>query len=109
MEELSQKVRQTVSPAELDIWAAKVISSTPKERLFTHIPKDGAPEGIQKLLIESATLEVGVDGSSNDVVVIFTRGSGFGHWGFAVGKPNYSCSLGRVRSHWTNGIWFWHE
>jgi len=109
MEKLSQTVRQSVTPGELEVWATKVISNTPRERLFVPLSEDGAPEGVRKLIKDNASLEVGMDGLSNDVVVILTGGSGFGHWGFAVGKPNYSCSLGRVRSHWTNGIWFWHE
>ena len=109
MEHLSQTVRQTVSPNELQIWASQVISNTPRERLFGALPKDGAPKGIQQLVNESSSLELGMDGSSNDIVVIFTRGGGFGHWGFAVGSTTYACKFGRVQSHWTNGIWFWHE
>ena len=109
MQKLSQSVRQSVTPAELEGWATKIISSTPRQQVFVPLVKDGAPDGIRKLINDSDSLEVGVDGLSNDVVVVFTRGSGFGHWGFAVGTPKYACSLGRVQSHWTNGIWFWHE
>ena len=109
MEEFSKNVRQTINPAELESWATKVISNTPREQFFVELTTNGVPEGIRRLMTNFETLEVGTDGLSNDKVVVFTRGSGFGHWGFAVGAPTYTCSFGHVQSHWTNGIWFWTE
>src|SRR6266511_2525758 len=81
MEAFADTVRQTVDPTELQSWANTIISNTPRDRLFKEISTNGAPKGVQKLMTDFATLEVAMDGFSNEVVVIYTRGSGFGHWG----------------------------
>ena len=109
MEAFAKSVQQTVNPVEFESWATMVISNTPKEQFFRGIPTNGVPKGVQNLMTDYATLCVGGDRLSNDVVVMYIRGSGFGHWGFAVGTPGYTCGLGKVQSHWTNGIWFWTE
>jgi len=109
MEELAKTVRHITNPAELEAWAAKIISNTPREGLFTELSTNGAPKGVRNLLTNNATLYFMLDGLSNDAVVVFTAGGGFGHWGFAVGTFAYTCGLGSVQSHLTNGIWFWTE
>ena len=109
MEEFGRNVRQTVDPVELEAWAALVITNTPREKFYKGIPTSGAPKGVREMLKDYGDIEVGIDGRSKDVIVICSRGGGFGHWGFAVGGPGYVCSLGNVQSHWTNGIWFWTE
>src|SRR6266404_799010 len=72
MEEFSKTVRQTINPKDLEDWASKIISDTPRERLFTDVSTNGAPRGIQELMKDFASLQVGMDGLSNDVVVIYT-------------------------------------
>ena len=109
MEKFAQTVRQSVNPIELQAWASVVISNTPRERLFTALPTNGVPKGVLDLMTNYGTMEIVVDGLSNEVAVIYTRGSGFGHWGFAVGEPTYTCGFAHTQSHWTNGIWFWTE
>jgi hypothetical protein len=109
MEAFANTVRQTVDPRELQAWASTVISNTPRERLFKEISTNEAPKAIQSLMTDSGTLEVAMDGLSNDVVVVYTRGSGFGHWGFSIGGLGYHCGFGHTQSYWTNGIWFWTE
>jgi hypothetical protein len=109
MEEFSKSIRQTVNPKDLAAWAVKIISDTPRDRMFTDVSTNGAPKRIQELMTDFATLQVGMDGLSNDTVIIYTRGGGFGHWGFSVGAPTYTCGLGHTQAYWTNGIWFWTE
>ena len=108
MEAFAETVRQTVEPGALKAWALTVISNTPRKGLFTEVPTNGVPKGVQSLMTNFATLEL-MNGSSNDVAIVYTRGSGFGHWGFAVGGPTYRCGLGHTQVPWTNGIWFWTE
>ena len=109
MQAFADNVRQTVDPTELQGWANTVLSNRSRENFFEAISTNEAPKGVQNLLTNSGTLEMAMDGSSNDFVVIYERGSGSGHWGFAVGAPTYHCSFGHTQSHWTNGIWFWTE
>jgi hypothetical protein len=109
MERFAETARQTVNPTELETWAAMVISNTPPERRFTSLPTNGVPKGVRDLMTNYGTLKVMVGGPSNDVVLVYMRGSGFGHWGFAAGGPTYTCGFGHTQSYWTNGIWFWTE
>ena len=109
MEKFASSVRQTIAPGELETWALKTISDTPHERNFTDISTNNAPKGVRDLMTNFATLQIVEVGSSNNAVVLYARGGGFGHWGFAVGAPTYICDFGHTQEHWTNGIWFWTE
>jgi hypothetical protein len=109
MEQFASSVRQTISPDELEAWALQTILKTPREHVYTDISTNDAPKGIRELMTDFATLQIEEDGSTNNAVVVYTRGGGFGHWGFAVGAPTYICGFGHTQEHWTNGIWFWTE
>lgn len=107
METFAKTVQQTVDSTELQAWANTVISNNPHQETFKELSTNGLPNGVQSLMTNWATLDLAT--LSNNEVVIYIAGSGFGHWGFAVSDPTYICSLGHTQLHWTNGIWFWTE
>ncbi len=96
-----QTVQEQVAAAELERWATNCIATGT-------ITESGVPAEIRQLMPEGKVFLSGEIGTS-DRIVLFWTGGGFGHWGIAVGIPNYECTLGTVQTHWTNGIWFWHE
>jgi hypothetical protein len=112
MENFAKTVRQTINPDDLQAWSAKMISNTTPDHFFVEysdLSTNAAPKGLQELMTNYATVSVVPAGSLNDVVLVYVQGGGFGHWGFAVGAPTYTCSFGHTQAHWTNGIWFWTE
>lgn len=101
MRQFRQSVQQKVTASDLEQWATNCISKGA-------ITEDGASQAVRQLMREgevSISSEIG----SQERTVQFWYGGGFGHWGIAVGAPTYTCRLGNVQTHWTNGIWFWHE
>jgi hypothetical protein len=101
MRAFRQSIQQKVVALDLEQWATNCIAKGT-------VTEDGASAAIRQLMREG---EVSVSGEigSPERIVLFWYGGGFGHWGIAVGAPTYKCMLGNVQTHWTNGIWFWHE
>ena len=101
MRAFRQSVQQKVVASDLEEWATNCIAKGT-------VTEEGASDAIRQLMREG---EVSISGDlgSPERIVSFWYGGGFGHWGIAVGAPTYNCRLGNVQTHWTNGIWFWHE
>jgi len=94
-----ESFQRQVSVTELELWARGCLAKGV-------ITEEGAPEAVRKLMRDA---DVSVLGDGDKQVVCFIYGSGFGHWGLAIGDSTYQCKLGDVQNHWTNGIWFWHQ
>lgn len=94
-----QSFQQQVAAHDLEKWATNCIAKR-------EVSDAAASEAIRHYMSEA---DVSVWSDRDESIVCFKYGSGFGYWGVAIGNPKYKCNLGEVQTHWTNGIWFWHQ
>jgi hypothetical protein len=103
------RIRSTVNPDELQVWATNVIATTPAKHGDTSVSPKGIPKGLLGLSDYPPAIWVSRDGGN--VCVVVGYGSGLGHLGLYVGDKSIKAESDQqiYVVPWQPGIYFWCE
>ena len=114
VDDLAEDARKAIDPAELQQWATSALQAYQLNNGNYTIPTNTIPASLRNLQSEDSTYEdISIDADKSlppeSRSVWVTWGGGFGHWGMAVGTPDFKAISDDANYfiQWKPGIYFW--